>query len=264
MYYNKMDNNTIKEIVNCWLADMDIVASNAHHQMAIDYYNEHGYIPDITQLLNLIIDNGENNEPYEQNNDVSNTDEENPAPNENENNNDNESESGSESESDNDNENSHPQESESEAEVQQTGDGPLFTSIQQMHSAEQREAFVIQYFRNPNNQIFNVVQTLQGSIDLSEDSEAEVISRNSQMIDVKKIIKNIDSIPLNMFKNLSANDVNTECHICYDQFVPTDIVRILPCKHILHKCCIDDHLTKQSHLCPYCGAPAGEYSFLDL
>ena len=61
-----------------------------------------------------------------------------------------------------------------------------------------------------------------------------------------------------MYKNIDCTE-NTECLICYDSFVGTDIIRVLPCSHKLHRCCIDDHLMKKSYLCPYCKHPAGDY-----
>lgn len=70
------------------------------------------------------------------------------------------------------------------------------------------------------------------------------------LLDVKIVAKDINEIPLSMFKNVRA--INTECFICYDAFVDTDIVRTLPCNHIFHRRCVDNYLKNVSYLCPYC------------
>lgn len=80
-----------------------------------------------------------------------------------------------------------------------------------------------------------------------------------EMEDVKKVISDIESIPLVMYKNDCNPNKNNECFICYDQYVDTDLVRVLQCGHGFHRSCIDHNLTKETHLCPYCKSPAGKY-----
>ncbi|KAF8357785.1 hypothetical protein PRIPAC_92780 [Pristionchus pacificus] len=52
-------------------------------------------------------------------------------------------------------------------------------------------------------------------------------------------------------KTVKTGDVEGDCAICIDPYLNGDIVRILPCKHVYHKTCIDpwllDHRT-----CPMC------------
>ncbi|GMT19224.1 hypothetical protein PFISCL1PPCAC_10521, partial [Pristionchus fissidentatus] len=52
-------------------------------------------------------------------------------------------------------------------------------------------------------------------------------------------------------KSIKAGDAEGDCAICIDPYMVGDIVRILPCKHLYHKTCIDpwllDHRT-----CPMC------------
>lgn len=45
------------------------------------------------------------------------------------------------------------------------------------------------------------------------------------------------------------------CAICLEHFEQGDSVRRLPCKHIFHTCCIDEWLTRCSHICPEDGLP---------
>ncbi|KFG47074.1 zinc finger, C3HC4 type (RING finger) domain-containing protein, partial [Toxoplasma gondii FOU] len=41
------------------------------------------------------------------------------------------------------------------------------------------------------------------------------------------------------------------CAICIEDFVPTALVRLLPCGHVFHRTCIDSWFTR-STLCPLC------------
>jgi hypothetical protein len=86
------------------------------------------------------------------------------------------------------------------------------------------------------------------------------------MIDVKKILSNteVDKIKLIFVNDLADLTANKECLNCYDEFVVTDIVRILPCGHSFHRLCIDYQLQKESHLCPLCKIPTGEHKFINL
>ena len=81
--------------------------------------------------------------------------------------------------------------------------------------------------------------------------------------DIKLVIKDIDAIPLMMYKSNNSCVKNTQCFICYGDFVNTDIIRILPCSHSYHRSCIDDYLTKKTHYCPYCNVSTGDYERLD-
>lgn len=83
----------------------------------------------------------------------------------------------------------------------------------------------------------------------------------TNLIDVKKVSKNIDNIPLLMYKNI-IDPITTECFICYDKFTDTDIIRSLPCNHILHRHCIDNYLLNISYQCPYCRTASGPYVYL--
>ena len=56
---------------------------------------------------------------------------------------------------------------------------------------------------------------------------------------------------------------NMECANCYDNFVESDLVRILKCGHKFHRLCIDDQLLNKSHLCPLCRTPSGDHIHVD-
>ncbi|XP_066233302.1 E3 ubiquitin-protein ligase RNF149 isoform X2 [Saccopteryx leptura] len=69
----------------------------------------------------------------------------------------------------------------------------------------------------------------------------------------KETKKVIDQLPLHTIKHGEKGiDVDAEnCAVCIENFKVKDVVRILPCKHIFHRICIDpwllDHRT-----CPMC------------
>lgn len=91
---------------------------------------------------------------------------------------------------------------------------------------------------------------------LIQDNQLNFLNNNN----VRKVIKEVEEVEINMFDKIK-NPQNEECFICYDSFKSEEIVRILPCKHIFHRCCIDKYLKTQSILCPYCKTEAGESKF---
>jgi hypothetical protein len=106
--------------------------------------------------------------------------------------------------------------------------------------------------------------TYEDSDGIFSNSDPEVFPNEPNMLDVLKVIKNIDEIPLFMYKSYNNSSSNTECLICYDPFESTDIIRVLPCSHIVHRCCIDDYFLNSSHCCPYCKMAVGEYVYKNL
>ena len=87
----------------------------------------------------------------------------------------------------------------------------------------------------------------------------------NEMLDVKKIMskENIQKIKLVFCDKENIHKYNS-CYICYDKFVETDLIRILPCTHSFHRRCIDKQLKKQSINCPLCRMEAGEGYFINI
>ena len=49
-----------------------------------------------------------------------------------------------------------------------------------------------------------------------------------------------------------------KCSICLDDFNDKDLVYLLECKHLFHKICIDEWLTKYNYNCPICRKKLGK------
>ncbi|XP_005858809.1 PREDICTED: E3 ubiquitin-protein ligase RNF149 [Myotis brandtii] len=69
----------------------------------------------------------------------------------------------------------------------------------------------------------------------------------------KETKKVIGQLPLHTIKHGEKGiDVDAEnCAVCIENFKVKDIIRILPCKHIFHRTCIDPWLLDH-HTCPMC------------
>jgi hypothetical protein len=190
----------IKEIVRIQLMDVGINASDIHYNICLDFYRNHGYLPDVNYIICTLITDTDLNSQSDDNDDLM----ENNDPNEN---------------------------------LPNVDPIPVyFSRRRQTYTARDLLSF--------------------------QNNLTEEIPQN--MVDVLKVINNIDDIPLEMYKNVNMPNGNSECLICYDPFVPTDIIRILPCKHILHMHCIDNYLKNKSHKCPYCKMPAGDFVYINL
>lgn len=235
-----MDNN-IKEIVRSLLHDIETDATDQHYMVAINYYNNYGIIPDINYIIGSVMqyndimryvdpvggdDHGNVPELGQVNQgDIPNLVEEN--------------------NSDGD-----------IPELERVNQGDI---LLQYHVIAEQSPNLMDENNSDGDDSDDEYQNLH-----SGDDEQNSEQINGHMIDVKKVIKDVNIIPLAMFKNITNQNSNEYCLICYDQFVATDIIRILPCDHNLHRRCIDDHLKQNSHLCPYCKGPAGEYILANL
>jgi len=121
-------------------------------------------------------------------------------------------------------------------------------------------------FQQNFQQIFqNILQNLQPGNIINIQYIIDPIVENLQIHDnVKHVVEDLDQIPLKIIHNGedSKTYLNTECPICCETFVESDLVRILPCRHMMHRICIDDYLIKESYLCPLCRQPAGKHKVI--
>jgi len=81
--------------------------------------------------------------------------------------------------------------------------------------------------------------------------------------DVKLTVEEeeLEKIPIELYKNLDleVKKDNTNCIICRDEYKDDDNIRLLSCKHIYHKDCIDNWLKEYSYKCPHCREKVAEY-----
>lgn len=122
------------------------------------------------------------------------------------------------------------------------------------------EEIEIEPYDGPTNNlsigIFNLFNNVIHAA--TQSGSVRTIPLNLNQTDVKSVLsaETVDAI------TLSVVNPNTEylnpCAICYSDFVPTELIRTLRCKHNYHRCCIDKYLKQESHLCPMCKQPASD------
>lgn len=224
-----MDTETIKEITKITLADIGIDATENHYLIALNYYEQNGNLALADYIVSASWQNNQNEEL--------------------------ESDSGSESE----NEFEAINEVES---LNQVITNTLHNFISNFPQSEMlNTSSFLNSLLNPN---LNPQPVLSLST-FNSNQQAYNLNANlnvnlsEQFVDVKRIltkdeIKNLQIVFINE-KNKSKYDV---CPICFDHFIKTDIVKVLPCNHFYHRRCIDYQLKKQSHLCPLCKIPIAE------
>ena len=96
--------------------------------------------------------------------------------------------------------------------------------------------------------IFNKCKITQSS---TKDNLSSIVCLN----------KNINKEITQFNKNNKHNDKyisnpniiynNDECIICFNKFGPKDLIKLLYCKHIFHKKCLDKWFKKKA-VCPIC------------
>ena len=242
-----MNQEDIREIVRVQLTDAGIGVVNEHLDIAIEFYNLNGEIPHIDYIVAAMSQNTPNNNENNENN-------ENNPPNEPVSPSTNpivniiaaaiqSAEAVNPPNNDDDNEDDDEEENVS----------PRRAAIPRLYSQ------VLLYSRSSQN---SGSRNPPQRINLSTDANIVVINEQQLQNDiVKKVIDNIENVKLDIVKE--KNNIN-DCIVCYDNFVETDLVRILPCKHMAHRRCIDDYLTNESYLCPMCKTPAGKYKLTNL
>lgn len=265
----------IRQIIGIQLLDVDIVPEQVHYDIAINYYRQYNTMPEINYILNVLFQRNENIAHHQHGGIQPNA-----SPRVSPDTSDH-SESGDHSESDDeymnnisDAENNPP------ITIQElinyrgalTNPNDLLNVI---IGSITNDGTIINSMVNAgvNINIANTENQENGSMD--DDEMPDLVDMPifnpmhnlnpiPPMVDVKKVIKDIESIPLAMYKNDTNPNKNTECLICYDQYVDTDLIRILQCSHSFHRMCIDDHFTNETYLCPYCKNPAGEHAYRNL
>lgn len=244
-----MTDADIQQIIDIQLFDIDLQPNQTYHNIAINYYRQNGSMPDIAYVIDsaIMYQHDQHNQHM-------------PHPDQD-----------TESESDN-----------SERDRSDDNDASI-DSPNNNNGIGGHAQYVLQNIAyNPiigtghenihPNIILNTQDLLNailrsGTIPIGTAVNApqfNIMPAQRQMVDVKKVIQDIESVPLVIYKSDNNLNINTECLMCYDKFVDTDTVRVLNCTHSFHRLCIDELLKKETHLCPYCKTPAGEYVYNNL
>lgn len=137
---------------------------------------------------------------------------------------------------------------------------------------------IVSYSKYGNNTVFNnnlgLIDAILKSMVMKKIKKSIIIeyiigiieslqffNNNENMEDIKMIMKEEDyenKISKEIYKTYTQKQDILEldkCMICLDKFDETDIIDILPCKHIFHTKCNKPWLTKHSYKCSYCKTP---------
>ena len=103
------------------------------------------------------------------------------------------------------------------------------------------------------------VEGIELAIALSRSHSDGASSLGMSLAEVNK------RMPAGPFASLTARSVVSgaqlpgggECSICQEALAPDDVVRVLPCLHVHHQCCIDPWF-ERSTLCPVCRGSASD------
>ncbi|KAI9019288.1 hypothetical protein CLU79DRAFT_818511 [Phycomyces nitens] len=76
--------------------------------------------------------------------------------------------------------------------------------------------------------------------------------RKSHYIDMAPI-EVVARLPIKLFnrEKICENEAE-DCAICLEDYLPDEVLRILPCRHHFHAACVDAWLTTQKKFCPIC------------
>jgi len=259
-----MDTETIKTIVSIQFTDAGIDPLPIHLATAVDYYNRTQDLPTIDHVIAMVAQNNETMNAIIPNiiNQILGNDD---GPND-QDDQDYHDEPDEPDGPDGPNEHNEPNEP-NELGGENNADGSANTSEDEEPPEMLEPLEFIFNGASPANPNFNFgsgpfpsqIQNLHEMMNMAMASA--IIVNTNEISDVIKVLPQteIDKLSLVMVKD--HNDVNTykTCLNCYDQFLATELVRILPCGHPFHRSCIDDQLQSQSHLCPYCKKEAGTY-----
>lgn len=235
MAIHELDDETLREIIKCQMEDNGIPYQEYYFMAAREYYDTRGEIPTLDMIISghQIIQESENRYNSSSESESEQTDDPDESENENEN--------------------------DSQIETAQIHNGPQIPNVPQI-------SIVPQIHNGP--QIPNLPQvpnsllsSLLGVL-LSPDTNMQF---PTSMEDVKMVLKKeaLDNLKLIFIKEPTTLGEKNQCLTCYDDFVKSDLVRILPCGHTFHRLCIDEQLLNVSHNCPVCNQSAGEYYAMD-
>lgn len=255
-----MDAETIKTIISIQFTDAGIVPGPMHLATAVDYYNRTQEIPTIDHIIAMVTQNNEAMSALIPN--IINQFMPPLPPNfilGDENGQDDHDEPDDQDDPNRPNGPNGPN--------GQGGDGNDANDTPNMSDDDeppetQEFNFIGAVPANPNINIIPLPQLGQNFHEIMNMAMASaMIANTNEMSDVIKVLPQaeIDKLTLVMVKKPGEMNEYKNCLNCYDQFLATELVRILPCGHPFHRSCIDDQLQTQSHLCPYCKHEAGTY-----
>lgn len=261
-----MDPEDIKAIITLQLNDLGIAVEEEHLNMVIDYYNKHGFLPDIDYLVSMVTERKLNTEhprisiqtlvgspnSFQGRLTITNIPSQNYENDESDDINYEERNQMYSTNSSSQSEDEMASRPVSQPESNLSGIYNILIGNGILNSIREN---TIARLNNIIGEILNPIGNRINFVNVMDPPVGD---------EVKKVLINIDKIPLTMVHNQDDLADSGECLICYDPFVVTDLVRVLPCLHKFHRNCIDSYLTRESHLCPTCRKPAGEHKLINI
>lgn len=127
----------------------------------------------------------------------------------------------------------------------------------------QSNYYPISFFIREINEYYNDIGYTHINLDINEDSSFNLeniidftnnendINNINTTLSNEEINNNYPEKKYNMLESAEKTN-NMQCNICYTDFKNEDIIRMINCKHIYHKECIDKWFTNYSNECPKC------------
>jgi hypothetical protein len=124
-------------------------------------------------------------------------------------------------------------------EMMRVSSRPLLTEAQVLHLPE------VTYFEESD--------TLTKSV---EEQKSSTTLNTCESIEANQLLEQILCQPVSSCSKKGqcseSKQTNTMCSICLEEYADGEVLRVLPCNHNFHTCCIVPWLTEQQANCPLC------------
>lgn len=105
---------------------------------------------------------------------------------------------------------------------------------------------------NTNLNNFNNNFTITFYTNDQQNFQDPLVQEDVKNIATEDILNKNTTVDLYKNIHIDLRKKHTTCSICIDDFNEESNIRIIKCKHIFHKDCIDPWLLKESYKCPVC------------
>ncbi|XP_022729756.1 uncharacterized protein LOC111284920 isoform X2 [Durio zibethinus] len=103
--------------------------------------------------------------------------------------------------------------------------------------------------------ISRIVMLAEALFEVLDEIHRQPVSLSLSMVSLPAPESVVDSFPLRSHKKVDAakvGDAVEQCYICLAEYEEGDEIRVLPCQHEFHMCCVDKWLKEIHGVCPLC------------